>query len=63
LWLIFTSVVLFTISAALWGAIGTVGTYWPLLMVALGALLLLRPLFRAHRADASSSLTTGEKEK
>jgi len=46
LWLILSSAVLFTISAAFFGAIGFIGVYWPVVLIAFGVLLLLRPIFR-----------------
>lgn len=42
---ILTSLILFTIFGAIFGAFTATGIYWPLLLVAAGILILLRPLF------------------
>lgn len=43
---ILTSLILFTIFGAVFGAFNGVGVYWPLLLVAAGILVLIRSLFR-----------------
>jgi hypothetical protein len=45
-WLILISLVLFAVFGSFFGALGLVGPYWPVLLIALGLLLLLRSLFR-----------------
>jgi len=42
---ILTSLILFAIFGAIFGAFTSTGIYWPLLLVAAGILILLRPLF------------------
>jgi len=42
---ILTSLILFAIFGAIFGAFNSTGVYWPLLLVAAGVLILLRPLF------------------
>lgn len=44
-WLIVISLALFSVSGSVLGALGLVGQCWPVLLILLGALLLLRPLF------------------
>jgi len=44
--LILISLVLFAIFGSFFGALGLMGKYWPILLVALGLLMLIRPLFR-----------------
>ena len=43
-WLILISLILFAIFGSFFGAIGVLGTYWPVLIIALGVLSLIRPL-------------------
>jgi len=47
-WLILISLVLFTIFGSFFGALGLAGPYWPVLLIVLGLLLLVRPLFRSR---------------
>ena len=47
-WLILISLVLFTVFGSFFGALGLVGAYWPVLLIALGLLVLVRPLFRSR---------------
>jgi hypothetical protein len=46
LWLILISLVLFAAFGSFFGALGLVGPYWPLLLIALGVLIFVRSLFR-----------------
>ncbi len=43
-WLILISLVLFSIFGSFFGSIGLLGRYWPVLLILLGVLLLLRTL-------------------
>jgi len=45
-WLILISLVLFTVFGSFFGALGLVGAYWPVLLIALGLLILVWSLFR-----------------
>ena len=45
-WLIFISLLMFFIFGSLLGGMSLLGPYWPLLLVFLGLLVLVRPLFR-----------------
>jgi len=45
-WLILISLILFAIFGSFFGAIGVLGTYWPVLIIALGLFSLIRPLLR-----------------
>jgi hypothetical protein len=45
-WLIIISLVLFFIFGSFFGSIGLFGQYWPVLLILLGFLLLLRAFFR-----------------
>ena len=45
-WLILISLVLFAVFGSFFGKTGLLGTYWPVLIIAVGLLLLARPLFR-----------------
>jgi hypothetical protein len=47
-WLILISLVLFTVFGSLFGAPGLLGPYWPVLLILLGLLVLVRPLFRSR---------------
>ena len=47
-WLILISLVLFTIFGSFFGALGIVGDYWPVLLILLGLLILIRSLFRSR---------------
>lgn len=47
-WLILISLVLFAVFGSFFGALGLVGRYWPVLLIALGLLMLARPLFRSR---------------
>lgn len=47
LWLVLISAVLFIGFASFFGALGTLGIYWPLVLVVLGLLMLVRPLLRS----------------
>ena len=46
--LILISLVLFAIFGSFFGALGMVGDYWPVLLIALGLLMLGRSLFRSR---------------
>jgi hypothetical protein len=48
-WLILISLVLFAAFGSLFGALGMLGDYWPVLLILLGLLLLVGPLLRARR--------------
>jgi hypothetical protein len=48
-WLILISLVLFAAFGSLFGALGLLGAYWPVLLIVLGLLLLLGPLLRPRR--------------
>jgi hypothetical protein len=43
-----TSLILFLIFGSFFGAFVSLGTYWPLLLVAVGVILLLRSIFDRH---------------
>jgi hypothetical protein len=45
-WLILISLLLFAAFGSFFGALGLVGPYWPLLLIALGVLIFVRSLFR-----------------
>jgi hypothetical protein len=45
IWLIFISLVMFAVMGSFLGA-GIVGTYWPVLVIALGVWILILPLFK-----------------
>jgi hypothetical protein len=47
-WLILISLVLFAVFASFFGALGLVGSYWPVLLIVLGLLLLAQSLFRSR---------------
>jgi len=47
-WLIVISLVLFAVFASFFGALGLVGSYWPVLLIVLGLLLLAQSLFRSR---------------
>ena len=47
-WLILISLVLFTVFGSFFGALGLAGDYWPVLLIVLGLLILVRPLFRSR---------------
>jgi hypothetical protein len=47
-WLILISLVMFTAFGSLFGALGLAGDYWPVLLIALGVLVLIRSLFRSR---------------
>ena len=47
-WLILISLVLFTIFGSFLGGLGWLGPYWPILLIALGLLVLVRSLFRSR---------------
>ena len=47
-WLILVSLVLFAVFASFFGALGLVGSYWPVLLIVLGLLLLAQSLFRSR---------------
>jgi hypothetical protein len=48
-WLILISLVLFAAFGSLFGALGMMGDYWPVLLILLGLLLLVGPLLRTRR--------------
>jgi hypothetical protein len=43
---ILVSIILFVIFAAIFGGLSWLGPYWPLLLVAVGLIIIIRPLFR-----------------
>ena len=45
-WLIMLSLVLFAVFGSFFGGLGLLGPYWPVLLILLGLLVLIRPLFR-----------------
>ncbi len=47
-WLILISLVLFAVFGSFLGKTGLLGTYWPVLLIAMGLLLLARPLFQSR---------------
>lgn len=47
-WLILISLGLFTAFGSFFGAVGLVGDYWPVFLILLGLLLLIRPLLRSR---------------
>ena len=47
-WLILISLVLFMVFGSFLGGLGLLGPYWPVLLIALGLLYLLRSLFRSR---------------
>jgi hypothetical protein len=48
IWLILISLVLFTVFGSFLGGLGLLGPYWPVLLIALGLLILVRSLFRSR---------------
>jgi hypothetical protein len=48
-WLILISLVLLAAFGSLFGALGMVGDYWPVLLIVLGLALLVAPLLRVRR--------------
>jgi len=46
--LILISLVMFLIFGSLFGALGSLGTYWPALLILLGLVMLVRMLFRSR---------------
>lgn len=48
-WQVFISLVLFFIFGSFLGGLNLFGVYWPLLLVLLGLLILLRPLFKFNK--------------
>ena len=46
--LILISLVLFAVFGSFFGALGLVGRYWPVLLIALGLLILIQSLFRSR---------------
>lgn len=47
-WLILISLVLFAVFGSFFGKTGLLGAYWPVLLIAMGLLLLARPLFQSR---------------
>ena len=47
-WLLLISLVLFVVFGSVFGGLGWLGPYWPLLLVALGLLIVVRALLRAR---------------
>jgi hypothetical protein len=45
-WLIMISLMLFAVFGSFFGGLGLLGPYWPVLLILLGLLVLIRPLFR-----------------
>ncbi|MBN1954526.1 MAG: hypothetical protein JW900_05680, partial [Anaerolineae bacterium] len=52
--LVFISLVLFAIFGSLFGELGFLGVYWPVLLVLLGLLILVRGVWRSRRRRPSS---------
>ena len=48
-WLILISLVLFAVFGSLFGALGLLGDYWPVLLILLGLLLLVGPFLGRRR--------------
>lgn len=48
-WLILISLALFVIFGAFFGALGTLGDYWPVFLILLGLLILVRSLIRRQQ--------------
>lgn len=48
-WLLLISLVLVSVFGSLFGALGFMGDYWPVLLILLGLVLLLGPLLRRQR--------------
>jgi hypothetical protein len=48
-WQVFVSLVLFFIFSSFLGGLTLFGSYWPLLLVVLGLMILVRPLFRPRK--------------
>ena len=48
-WLMVVSLVLFTVFGSVFGALGLLGDYWPVLLILLGLVLLGRPLLQARQ--------------
>ncbi len=48
-WLVVISLVMFAIFASFFGAVGFPGAYWPVLLIVLGLLLLVRSFLKARR--------------
>jgi hypothetical protein len=48
-WLILISLVLFAVFGSLFGALGGLGDYWPVLLILLGLVLLVGSLLRVRR--------------
>jgi len=49
------SLVLFVIFGAFFGAFKSMGTYWPVLLIAAGVLLALRGLIRGHKVEGGKN--------
>ena len=47
-WLILISLVLFTVFGSFFGGLGLLGPYWPVLLILLGLLIIVRSLFRSR---------------
>jgi len=47
-WMVLISLVLFTVFGSFFGALGLAGDYWPVLLIVLGLLILVWPLFRSR---------------
>ena len=48
LWLMFISLILFFIFGSVFGGLGMFGPYWPVLLIGLGVVVLLRSFLRRH---------------
>jgi len=48
-WLMVVSLVLFTVFGSVFGALGLLGDYWPVLLILLGLVLLGRPLLQGRQ--------------
>jgi hypothetical protein len=48
LWLLLISAIMFAIAGSFFGALGMLGRYWPVLLILLGVIALVRGLFRGR---------------
>src|SRR5512133_168122 len=55
LWLILISLVLFAVFGSFLGGFNFLGAYWPVLVILLGVLALVRALFRSEREPAPAA--------
>jgi hypothetical protein len=62
LWLILVSLVLFAVFASFLGGFNFLGAYWPVLLIALGILSLLRAFFGFGRRSRSTVVAAGRSD-